>query len=141
MSVLYPSNEWCEEWKKAMNASSLVQETGKSWGKGFNGNWVFEITPGAGLEKTTYLYLEVMEGKCTDARLVNGPSEVEAGFFCSGTYEEFKLAVKGQKDFIEGVVRGVFRLKGDMSKILRHARFVRAVANSISSFESKFLGE
>lgn len=141
MSVLYPSNEWCEEWKKAINASPLVRETGKDWGTDFNGNWVFEITPGAGLDKTIYLYLEAEKGECIDARLIDDPSQVEAGFFCSGSYEEFKQAVKGEKDFIEGVVRGVFKLKGDMSKIMRHARFIRAVANSISSFDSRFLGE
>jgi putative sterol carrier protein len=141
MSVLYPSNEWCEEWKKAMNSSPLVRETGKDWGTDFNGDWIFEITPGAGLDKTIYLYLEVKKGECIDARLIDDLSQVEAGFFCSGSYEEFKLAVKGQKDFIEGVVRGVFKLKGDMSKIMRHARFIRAVANSISSFDSRFLGE
>lgn len=141
MSVLYPSNEWCEEWKKAMNSGPLVRETGRDWGTDFNGNWVFEITPGAGLDKTIYLYLEAKKGECIDACLIDDPSQVEAGFFCSGSYEEFKLAVKGQKDFVEGVVRGVFKLKGDMSKIMRHARFIRAVANSISSFDSRFLGE
>ncbi len=141
MPVLYPSNEWCQEWKKAMNTSNMIQETGKDWGTDFNGNWVFEITPGAGLDNTTYLYLEAKEGKCTDCRLLSDPSEFDAGFFCSGPYDEFKLAVKGQKDFIEGVVRGVFKIKGDMTKIMRHARFIRAVADSISSFDTEFLGE
>ena len=141
MAVLYPSNEWCAEWKKAMNGSPAVQETGKSWGVDFNGNWVFEITPGAGLDNTTYVYLEAKAGTCTDARLVDDPSEVDAGFHCVGPYEEFKLVVKGEKDFIEGVVRGIFKLEGDMAKIMRNARFIRAVADSISTFEADYLGE
>lgn len=141
MAVLYPSNEWCEEWKKAINKSEKCAEKGKNWGVDFNGNWVFEITPHGGLDKTTYVYFETKAGKCTDARIISDPSEVDAGFLSIGPYEEFKKVVKGEKDFIEGVVRGIFRLKGDMSKVMRNAQFIRAVADSISSFEAQYLGE
>jgi len=141
MAFLYPSNEWCAAWKKAINGSKAIRDTGKDWGVGFNGNWVFEITPGGGLDKTTYVYLEAKAGECTDARLMDDPAAVEAGFFCTGPYTEFKRVVKGEKDFIECVVRGVFKLKGDMFRIMRYARFIRAVSNSISSFEAEYLGE
>lgn len=141
MAVLYPSDEWCGEWKKAINDSTAVKETGKGWGVDFNGNWIFEIQPGGGLEETTYVYVEAKAGECKDSRLINNPSEVDAGFICTGSYSDYKKVVKGEKDFIEGVVRGTFKLKGDMAKIMRNARFVRAVADSISTFESEYLGE
>lgn len=141
MAALYPSQAWCDEWKNAINESRVVQETGKNWGVDFNGNWVFEIAPGAGLEKKTYVYIETKAGHCSEVRILEDPSEVEAGFLCTGTYEDYKDAVKGKKDFIEGVVRGTFKLQGDMGKIMRNARFIRAVADSFSSFESEYLGE
>jgi len=141
MAVLYPSQEWCEAWQKAVNDSPAVQETGQNWGTDFNGNFVFEVTPGGGLEKTAYVYLESEGGQCSDARMLDDPSEVDAGFLCTGSYGDYKKVVKGEKDFIEGVVRGLFKIKGDMSKIMRNAKFVRAVANSISSFEARYLGE
>lgn len=139
--ALYPSQEWCDEWKKAINSDQAVAETGKNWGVDFNGNWLFEVTPGEGLEKTVYVYLEASAGKCSDARMLDDPSGVNSGFFVTGSYADFKPVVKGEKDFIEGVVKGIFKLKGDMSKIMRNAKFVRAVANSISSFESEYLSE
>ena len=141
MAVLFPSNEWCEAWRTAMNDSKAVQETGKDWGVDFNGNWVFEITPGAGLDRTTHVYLEAQAGKCTAARIIDHPSDVDAGFFCTGSYGEFKQVVKGEADFMQGVMRGTFKLTGDMAKILRNARFVRAVADSISTFEAEYRGE
>ena len=141
MAALYPSNEWCEEWKKAINDSERCAEKGKNWGADFNGNWVFELTPSGGLTKTTYVYLGAKDGKCTDARLLNDPSEADAGFYAVGPYEEYKKVVKGEKDFIEGMVRGIFKLRGDMSKIMRNAQFIRAVADSISAFEAEYLGE
>ena len=141
MAVLYPTQEWCYEWKTAINNSPAVAETGKNWGADFNGSWLFEIQPGGGLEKATYVYLDAKNGKCTDARMIHDPSEVNPGFYATGSYVDFKEAVKGKKDFIEGVMRGVFKLKGDMSKIMRNAKFIRAVANSLSSFEATYLGE
>lgn len=141
MAVLYPSNEWCEAWKNALNSSETVQETGKDWGVGFNGNWVFELTPGGGLDRTTYLYLAAEAGKCTAAHLIDDPSEVDAGFLCTGSYEDFKQVVKGEKDFMGSVMRGNIRVKGNMSKIMRSARFIGAVADSLSSFQAEYLGE
>ncbi|RLC14076.1 MAG: hypothetical protein DRI24_14315 [Deltaproteobacteria bacterium] len=139
--ALYPSNAWCDEWKNALNNDPAVEKTGKNWGVDFNGNFIFELQPGDGLDQTTYVYLEAAAGKCSDARLVKDPSEVDAGFYVIGLYANFKPVVKGEKDFIEGVVRGILKLKGDMSKIMRNAKFIRAVANSISSFENEYLGE
>ena len=141
MAVLFPSNEWCQEWKKAINGSDAIAEAGKNWGSDFNGNWLFEITSGGGLDQNTYLYLETSEGKCSDSRLIENPSDVEAGFFCMGPYESFKSVVKGERDFIEGFVKGIFKLKGDMTKIMLNVGFIRALANSLSTFESNFLGE
>lgn len=139
--ALYPSQKWCEEWKNALNKDPAVEETGKNWGVDFNGNWVFEIQPGGGLEKTAYIYLEAAAGKCTDACMIDDPSSKNPEFFVKGTYTDFKPVVKGEKDFIEGVVKGIFKLKGDMGKIMRNAKFIRAVANSISSFQNEYLGE
>ena len=139
--ALYPSQEWCDDWKSAMNNDKAVAESGRKWGVDFNGNWLFEVTPGAGLKKTVYVYLEAKAGKCTEARMIDDPSAVDPGFRVTGSYADFKAVVKGEKDFLAGVVKGSFKLRGDMMRIMRNARFIRAVANSISSFESEYLDE
>jgi putative sterol carrier protein len=137
--ALYPSQAWCDEWKQAINEDQKIAKTGAKWGVGFNGNWLFVITPGSGLEETTYVFLEASEGKCSDARVVEDPSEVEPGFTVTGTYADYKSVVKGESDFLALVVKGTFKIKGDMLTIMRFAKFIRAVANSISSFESEYL--
>ncbi len=141
MAALYPSQEWCDEWKKAINSSRAIKEAGKNWGVGFNGNLVFEIQPGGGLETTTHVFVAASGGECTECRIIGDPSKVAFGFHVKGSYPDFKEVVKGNKDFIAGVVTGVFKLEGPMLKIMSHAKFVRAVANSISSFEAEYLGE
>lgn len=139
--ALYPSQEWCDEWKKAINDDIRVAETGKNWGLDFNGNWLFEITPGGGLEETANVYLEAEAGKCLDARMLGDPSEEDPGFVVTGSYADFKPVVKGEGDFLVAVVKGTFKIRGDMVKMMQYAKFIRAVSNSISSFESEYLGE
>jgi putative sterol carrier protein len=139
--AVYPSQAWCDQWKMAINKDQKVADTGKNWGVGFNGNWLFEVTSGGGLEETAYIYLEAAAGKCTDARMLADPADGDPGFFVTGSYADFKPVVKGEGDFLAAVVKGTFKLRGDMVKIMQFARFVRAVANSISSFESEYLGE
>jgi len=141
MAVLYPSNEWCEEWKKAINNSPKCVEKGKVWGVDFNGSMVFELLPSGGLTQKTYVYLDIKGGEALESRIINDLSEVDAGFICPGQYEEYKKVAKGELDFIEGLLRGRFTLKGDMAKIMRNAQFIRGLADSISSFESEYLGE
>ena len=139
--AIYPSQEWCDEWKNAINNDEAVAKTGKKWGVDFNGNFLFEITQGGGLEETVYVYLEAAAGKCSDARMLDDPSEEEPGFVVTGSYADFKPVVKGEADFIAAVVKGVFKMQGDIFKIMQNTKFFRAVANSISSFESEYLGE
>ena len=139
--ALYPSQEWCDEWKTAINNDEAIAKTGKKWGVGFNGDWLFIIKPGDGLEETAYVYLQAAEGKCSDARILDDSPVDEPGFIVTGSYADFKSVVKGDKDFLVLVVKGTFKLQGDMTKIMMNAKFVRAVANSISSFQSEFLGE
>jgi hypothetical protein len=139
--ALYPSQDWCDAWKEAINTDPAIEKTGRNWGVDFNGNWLFIVTPGGGLDEAVYVFLEAATGKCTDARILDDPDDQDPGFTVTGSYADFKSVIKGEQDFLALVVKGTFKLQGDMVKIMRFARFIRAVANSISSFESEFLGE
>jgi putative sterol carrier protein len=124
-----------------MNGDAAVRQAGEQWGVDFNGNWLFEVTPGDGLEDTVFIYAAVSAGECHEVRLVDDPAGVDAGFHVTGSYGDFKQVVKGEADFIAGVVKRRFRVRGDVGKIMRYSRFVRAVANTFGSFESEYLGE
>jgi len=142
MAILYPSNEWCSAWTKVINSSKECAERGAKWGVGFSGSMLFELQPDAGLEKTAYVYINLKEGKASDARLVDDPVKANPGFHCTGLYGQWKRVVKGELDFIEGLVRGIFRLKGDMTKVMRNAKFMRTLADVISAIpDVKYLGE
>jgi len=139
--VLYPSQEWCDEWKKLINSDEAIAKTGAKWGVSFNGDWLFVITPGGGLEESAYVFLAASAGRCSEARMLDDPEEVKPGFVVTGTYPDYRSVVQGEKDFLALVVKGVFKVKGDMLKIMQNAKFIRAVSNSISRIDSEYLGD
>jgi putative sterol carrier protein len=124
-----------------MNNDQACVENGKNWALDFPGDFLFEVNPGSGLDKTIYVYANIKGGKCLELKMLDNPGNIQPGFYVTGSYSEFKPVVKGEKDFIEGVVRGLLKLKGDTSKIMRNAKYIRAMAASISSFKSEYLGE
>lgn len=42
--VLYPTQQWLEEYKQRMNESDKLSEAGSGWGVGFDGTFLFVIT-------------------------------------------------------------------------------------------------
>jgi putative sterol carrier protein len=141
MGVLYPSQGWADALAKVINESKGVEEYGKTWGVGFKGDFLFEIQPGAGLEKTTYFYLNFASGKAVDSKVAEQRPNVDPGYVVSGTYANWKPVVKGQKDFVESVIKGQLKLDGDMGKVMRNAKFIRAVAEALNKVDAEYLGE
>ncbi len=141
MGVLYPSQEWADALSRLINESKAVEEHGKNWGAGFKGDFLFEIQPGAGLEKTTYFYLDFESGKARDSKVTEQKPNVDPGYVVTGTYANWKPVVKGQRDFVECVIKGDLKLDGDMAKVMRNAKFIRAVADALNKVDSSYLGE
>lgn len=50
--VLYPTEQWLEEYKQRMNESDELSEAGSGWGVDFDGTFLFVIT-GVPIEETT----------------------------------------------------------------------------------------
>ncbi len=141
MTIIYPSEEWCEAAKEALNSNSELSRLGKKWGVGFNGDWIYELEPGGGLEKTAYVFIQYKAGECQGARIINDPSEVESGFHVKGSYADFKDVLTGKKDFIEGMVRAKFKkVSGDGKHLMRNAKFSKAFTDALRSVDTEFLG-
>ncbi len=51
MTIIYPSKEWCHAAKDALNNNPELSKLGKKWGVGFNGDWLYELEPGGGLDR------------------------------------------------------------------------------------------
>jgi len=143
--MILPSKEWVENYAKAINESKEYEAAAKGWGIGYNGDFVFQIDE-APVEKvdqmpegdkkkavkdffkeylkgkTLYIFMALKDGKCTGARFVKEPSEVEAGFALSAKYEVWKELLSGKSDPMKAIMQGKMKLAGDMMKVMKYTK-------------------
>ncbi|KPV63970.1 MAG: SCP-2 sterol transfer family protein [Candidatus Bathyarchaeota archaeon BA2] len=168
--VPFPSMEWMKEYCKALNASKELEEAGKGWGVGWNGDFIFQVE-GIPIDNidveavmkamskdlaislaeqmgqvsqqggTAYAHAKLKDGKCEGVGLLKSVDEVEVGFIMSGPYENWKKIVKGQLDPVRGLLSGQFKLKGDMSKIMKYVKGATIMARISATVKAEFFDE
>ena len=162
--VAFPTTDWLDEYVKRLNESKELAESGKGWGVGWNGDFIFQLDdlpvekidklPEGDLKeymkgltekyvtgKTTYTYIQLKDGKCLGARVVKDPSEVQAGFKLSGPYECWKKLAKAETDATKLVLTGKMKLQGDMSKIMRYIKAAQIMGKIASEVPTEFIDE
>jgi putative sterol carrier protein len=141
MAIALPSeaDEWIREWREQLNASEEYAEAGAGWGDGFNGSFLFDIQPGDTYDgDPVYLYVDLEDGECTEARQVTDPGEVDWGFAYRGDYSDWKALIHGEIGAIDGMMGGQFELDGDMQKVLQYSDAAVVMTENAAKIDTKF---
>ena len=81
------------------------------------------------------------DGKCTGARVVKDPNEVQVGSKLIGDYDSWKKLIKGEADATKLVLTGKMKLQGDISKIMRYIKATQQMGKIASQIPTEFLDE
>ena len=141
MAIELPSeaDAWIREWREQLNASEEYSEAGAGWGEGFNGSFLFDIQPDDAYDgDPVYLYVDLEDGECTDARRVAGPGEVDWGFAYRGSYSDWKKLIHGEIGAIDGMMGGQFELDGDMQKVLQYSDAAVVMTENAGKVDTEF---
>lgn len=130
MSIPFPSEDWIVEWREQLNDNDEYAEKGQGWGVGFNGNFVFHIRADGQLPDDRYFFIELDDGTCTEAREIDDPAEVDAGFIYRGDYADWVALNQGDIGPIDGMMSGVFDIEGDMQKVLQYSEAAVAMSET-----------
>ncbi|WP_336136027.1 SCP2 sterol-binding domain-containing protein [Natronomonas amylolytica] len=130
MSVPFPSDEWIKEWRERLNDNEEYAEKGQGWGVGFNGDFVFHVAADDRLPEDRYFYIALEDGACTEAREVDSPDDVDAGFIYKGDYSDWVDLNRGDIGPIDGMMSGVFDIDGDMQKVLQYSEAAVAMTET-----------
>ena len=162
--VAFPTPEWLNEYVKKLNESEEFEKAGKGWGVDFNGDFIFQIEdlpvdkidviPDEDLKKkmkslmeeyaegkTVYTYIGLKDGKCTGARVIKSPGEVEVGFKLTANYDNWKKLVKGESDATKLVLTRKMNLEGPMSTIMRYMKATQIMGKVASDVSTEFVDE
>lgn len=163
---VFPSEPWLQEYKRLINEDDEYAEKSDGWGDDFNGDYIFEMTdiPVDELDRDAlpdevdqnleefveetddrgyvgYGFMALSDGGCQEARFVDDPDEVEAGFKLTATTDEWKQLLKGELDPIQGMMSGQLDLQGDMQKMMEYTEGAVRLTEIGSEIDAVFADE
>lgn len=135
----FPSVEWTEALRIALNNSRDYREAGKPWTFGAVA-MIVQSDPESGLEHDAGIVLHVHGGECQGARFVEGDSDpADAEFVIVGSYARWKDVIQGKLDPIKGMMEGKLKLaRGHLPTIIRFVEPSRLVVASASKVPTLF---
>lgn len=142
MPITLPSeaDEWIQAWRDELNASEEYSEAGEGWGTDFDGSFLFEMEPDSTYDgEPIFLYADLEDGECVEARVIDDRNEVDWGFAYRGPYSSWKELVTGDLGAIEGLMDGQFELDGDMQKVLQYSEAATIMTENAARIDTEFI--
>lgn len=134
MAIPFPSDEWVKALEVEVNQSRAYQEAAKSW----EGDICFVITAGAGVDKTTHLYMDLWHGECREAYEVEDPAQVNSEFTISAPLPTWKRVLDGKLDPIRGLMSRQLKLQGPMVKVMKAPKAAIELVNCAKQVDTKW---
>ena len=129
---IFPSDEWVNQFKEALNKNNAYAEVAKDW----EGDFLFIISPDEQYSKEIILYIDLWHGKCRKAFIAD--KKQKAAFVFKGPYSNWKKVIKKELDPIRGLIRGMFFLEGDSKVILEQTKAAQELVNTASQISTEF---
>ncbi len=135
----FPSKRWVEAYKSAINYNLAYRKAAEPWTFG-SVALIVQRDPSLGLGRDTGVVLDVNEGKCHDARLVEGYARpLEAEFVVVGSYQQWKDIVERRLDPTKAMFEGRLELaRGHLPTLTRFREASLQLVASASRVPTEF---
>jgi putative sterol carrier protein len=128
------SQEWVEEYIKAINSNEEYTNAAKDW----EGDFLFVIEPDEEMDEPKYVYLDLYHGKARGGYVVDDPSKVNAAFEFRGKFSNWKKLLEGEVDPIKGLITRQFVLKGSMAKVMKYTKAAKLLVECTKKVETEY---
>ncbi|NVM30847.1 MAG: SCP2 sterol-binding domain-containing protein [Candidatus Helarchaeota archaeon] len=133
--VIFPSEEYVTKLSELLNSSKEFEEAATGW----EGDFLFTITPDENLNEEVRMYADLWNGKCREARIIPKDEEKETVFALKGPYSKWKAMLKKETDPIRAILYEEIEFKGDMSKVTSYLPALKLMIDILTSVETEFL--
>ena len=138
MAYDFPSKEWIEAYKDALNG-----EPGKAWQKAaetWEGDFLFVVESDDTFKETIQFYIDLWHGECRDAKMItNENSKPDAEIQYVGTYSNWQKLIKGEIDPIRGIMMRKFKLVGNKTKVMRSITAAKELVATAQKIDTNFV--
>lgn len=136
----FPSAEWAEAYRTALNNNPAYRDAGKCWTFGTVAI-IVRGDPAIGLPRDVGVVLDVHGGECHAAAFVEGIDCSEAAEFTFvASYTRWQEVIEGKLDPIKGLMEGKLKLgRGHLPTIIRFVEAARQLVVSASKVPTTFV--
>lgn len=135
----FPSPEWLQAYKDAINASEEFRDAARDWEGDVT--YVVEAEPDKGLMVDAWGWFDLHHGECRDAKVVTADEGERARFVIRAPYSMWKEVIRGRLEPIKGMTQGKLKLSGDLPTIRQNVDAVRALVSIAGQIPTEFPDE
>jgi putative sterol carrier protein len=128
MAYLFPSAEWTEQFKNAINSSDAYASAAKNW----EGDIILVIEGEAGI------YLDLWHGECRDAEYLTDPDSKDAEFKISAPMAKWQNVLAGKLDPVQGLVTRQLKLDGNLVKIMKSVKAAQELVRCATTVDTEY---
>jgi putative sterol carrier protein len=118
MGIKFPSEEWVKEWEARLNASETYAQAAANW----EGDNLIVVLPDENYKETTYIYIDLRNGKASNACLLKNADEKKAQFTSTAPFGTWRKVLEGRMDVIQAMFSNKIKLVGSMAAVQRQPK-------------------
>ncbi|MCX5868007.1 MAG: SCP2 sterol-binding domain-containing protein [Proteobacteria bacterium] len=136
--ALFPSPEWVEEMRKVAESDPEYKKAGADW----EGDMimVIEAEPGK-LDQPFMYYSKPYKGEMLEYYQLKNENERTAEYTIRAPYSVIKGIIKGEIDPLQAMMKGKIKVKGNMQKLLKYAKFQQLGMKALAKVKTEFVDE
>jgi len=125
----FPSAEWAEAFRAALNQNAAYQEAARAW----EGDIVFLVRPQTADQPAPGIHLLLAHGQCSAATFHPDARGVSSEFVYEGTRENWDRLLRKEVDPIKAILNGTFKVRGNPAKLMRFTRAAKELVDTAAS--------
>ena len=151
----FGSDEWAEDYAKALNANEGYREAAGPKGfppNGWEGDFIFLIEPSGALDHKIEMWIGLLHGDCTGAKILKEGDKyqlIKSGekapegvlgveFIYSANYDNWVKILKKELDSVKALLGGQAKLQGDMAKVMRATKAAQEMVSTSAQIDTEF---
>jgi putative sterol carrier protein len=128
-AMKFPSGEWADAFRTALNQNSAYQEAAQAW----EGDILFLVRPADPSAPAPGIQLQLAHGQCSGATFHADARSLFSEFVYEGTQENWGRLLRKEVDPVKAILDGTFKIRGNLAKAMRFTRAAKELVETAAS--------
>lgn len=138
MPIPFPSAEWTEAFKDAVNANAAYAAAGRDWTHGTVA-YVLKADPRIGTSEDMAMVLDLHAGRCRGARYVPASEARDAAFVIVADYPRWREVLSGEIDPTKAMMQNKLKVeKGHLPTLVKFVVASKELVKSATTIPTEF---